>query len=74
MKPWFNRECHEARKLYHNARKLYNKSKTEQYKDSLKRTSKSKSMYAKFYSILPSKVKISLFCLNGLPTINVIVK
>ena len=24
---------------------------------------------AKFYSMLPSKVKISLFCLNGLPTI-----
>ena len=26
------------------------------------------SMDAKFYSILPSKMKISLFCLNGLPT------
>ena len=22
MKPWFNRECHEARNLYHNTRKL----------------------------------------------------
>ena len=28
------------------------------------------SMDATFYSILPSKVKISLFCPNGLPTIN----
>ena len=27
-------------------------------------------MDAKFYSILPSKLKISLFCLNGLPTIS----
>ena len=27
------------------------------------------SMDASFYSVLPSKVKISLFCLNGQPTI-----
>ena len=35
-KPWFNRECHEARNMYHNTRKLYNKYKTQHYKDLLK--------------------------------------
>ena len=41
MKPWFNRDCHEARNLYHNTRKLYNKYKTQFNKESLKRISKS---------------------------------
>ena len=35
-KPWFNRECKNARNIYHKIRRLYNKYKTNHFKNLLK--------------------------------------
>ena len=39
-KPWFNRECKNARNIYHKIRRLYNKYKTNYFKNLLKTVSK----------------------------------
>ena len=40
FKPWFNRNCINARNLYHKTRKMYNKYKNDYYKNLLKTVSK----------------------------------
>ena len=40
FKPWFNKDCINARHIYHKTRKMYNKYKSEYYKNLLKAVSK----------------------------------
>ena len=40
FKPWFNRDCINARNVYHKTHKMYNSYKTEYYKNMLKHVSK----------------------------------
>ena len=40
FKPWFNKQCINARNTYHKTRKMYNKYKSDYYKNLLKAVSK----------------------------------
>ncbi|MCW4346970.1 MAG: reverse transcriptase domain-containing protein [Candidatus Thiodiazotropha endolucinida] len=50
FKPWFNRECINARNLYHKVRKTYNQHKNEYYKNMLKNVSKKYKNTLKLHS------------------------
>ena len=50
FKPWFNRECINARNLYHKVRKQYNQHKNEYYKNMLKNVSKKYKNTLKLHS------------------------